>query len=193
MYKNKTWKIVTALVFLMLILLLTTSCKLVKNKGNANAAPPPETKKNIIKTPTPASPSQATPNEQRKTPITTPTPIPTPALPQRPKIKIFLLENVNTCIVGSECTGSDCINVKNIATDDVVRSFNRNGLVGKAPEQLSSDERNSAYCLNLKFNQNEIDSVKNEVYSFRDKIIEYGQNRIIPDIQIIEIDNGEGV
>ncbi|MBI2652541.1 hypothetical protein HYX00_03685, partial [Candidatus Woesearchaeota archaeon] len=46
---------------------------------------------------------------------------------------------------------------------------------------------------NLKFNQNEIDSVKNEVYSFRDKIIEYGQNRIIPDIQIIEIDNGEGV
>ncbi len=114
-------------------------------------------------------------------------------LTQRPKIKIFLLTDVNTCIVGNQCTTNDCVSIKDLRTDQIVRQFNKEGLLALPPIRLTPEQRSSAYCMNLKFNPSEIDAVRNEVFSFRDKVVEYSDNKINPDIQIININNGAGI
>ncbi|MBI2672896.1 hypothetical protein HYX19_01430 [Candidatus Woesearchaeota archaeon] len=111
----------------------------------------------------------------------------------RPKIKVFLLTDVNTCIVGNQCTTSDCVNIKDLRTDQVVKQFSKIGLLALPPSRLTSEQRNSAYCMNLKFNPSEIDAVRNEVFLFKDKVVEYSNNKINPEIQIIEIGGGAGI
>lgn len=143
---------------------------------------------------TPSVPPSLLPSPIVVPPVSAPTPFVIPSPLWHPKIKFFMLTNVNTCIVGNACAGADCVNIWSTANPELaVMSYSKVAVVGKAPDQLTDAERNSAYCMNIRSDAGEFDAVKREINLFRDKVAQYTSNRISLDVDMIEINSGQGV
>lgn len=136
------------------------------------------------------------------------------AVPQRPKVKVFILRNTNTYIIGDPCTTANCLHIRSVATDQPVRSFNvrtnalANSLRSGTEQVILAKSRNkfktiygftdaqidaNAYKLNIQLTQAEVDQLRAEINVFKAKTVEYSQGKIDPDIQFVEIASGEDV
>ncbi|MBI3020628.1 MAG: hypothetical protein HYY59_01320 [Candidatus Omnitrophica bacterium] len=116
---------------------------------------------------------------------------------QRPKVQVFLLEDVSTCIVATECNSDHCVHFKQLGTNQVVKNFNEAGFLNKTRAQLEDPNSGltrrqieSAYCVNLRLEPAQIEAIRQGAQAFKGLVRDYSQNRIDPDIQVIEIQNG---
>ncbi|MBI4385618.1 hypothetical protein HY573_02205, partial [Candidatus Parcubacteria bacterium] len=135
-------------------------------------------------------------------------------VPQRPRAKVFILRNTTTYVIGDPCATADCLHFRSTATDQPVRSFNArtnalaNSLRAGTEQVVLVKSRSklksiygftdaqidaNAYPFNLQLSQAEVDQLRAEINVFRAKVLEWSQNKLDLDIQIVEVANGEGV